>query len=182
MFLPSTQSIKNGAGRAYGAAKWYANVGNKFDRAVVTPAVNRSLQKMGGMSRMMPSGMNELALTGGLAVFMAQQAFDPLKDDSRLTNIGKHFAASSIDSAAFALNPVLGLGLMAANFAGLPTPGDVIMHGIGAVSKTLDFNKYGRRTVAQNERTMRATSSNLALLGQAGSHTTLGNEAMIMHN
>lgn len=182
MYLPSKQFVKQTAGNMYGASKWYANVGNKFDRAVVTPTMNRAVQKFGGMSKFAPSGLNELALTTGVAVFMAQSTFDPTVNDSRITHIGKNLAAGAIDSMAFALNPYLGVGLAVANVMGLPTPGDIGMGAMEAISKSLDFNKYGRKTVTQNERTMRATSSNLALIGQGGSHTSLGNEAMLMHN
>lgn len=173
---------KYGAQQSYSAAKWYAGVGNQFDRAVLTPAVRKGMGKFGGIAKAMPSGFNELALTAGLSVFMANQTYDVTKHDSKLVHIGKNFAASSFDSLAFGINPLLGVGLMAANFMGLPTPGDGVMHVMDAIGKSADFNKYGRKTVSQNERTMRATSSNLALLGQGGSHTALGNEAMIMHN
>lgn len=180
--LPSKQFVQSSASNAYRGSKWYLQVGNKFDRAHITPRINAGMQKFGGLSKAVPTGFNELGLTAGLSVFMAQQSFDPTQHDSRLTHIGKNFVASSVDSAAFMVNPLLGLGIMAANFAGMPTPGDVAMHAMDAVSRSLDFNKYGRKTVAQNERTMRATSANMALIGQGGNHAVLGNEAMIMHN
>lgn len=167
---------------AYNGAKWYAQVGNQFDRAYVTPLMSKTMNKVGGISKMMPAGLNNFALTAGLSVFMAESTFDPTIHDSKITEIGKQAMSMGVDNLAFAINPLLGLGMMAASMAGMPTPGNIAMGAMNAMGNKTDFYRYGRKTVTQNERTRRATSSNLAMLGQAGNFATLGNEAMIAHN
>ena len=54
-------------------------------------------------------------------------------------------------------------------------------HHDSTMGKLDSIKRGGKRNIEQNERTMQATQSQMALLGQTGNYSMLGNEAQMMH-
>lgn len=151
-----------------GAAGWKA-----------TKAINK-VASLGGIG-----GLN-VGLSVGLGLGMAGLEYDSTKHDA-FRHFGAEAAAFVADDIMFA-GATLAMGMMPAMIATTAlyalgaNPGQMLKQHMSKSFQTLDDAKYGkRRTVQQNQRTMAATQSQLALLGQAGNFSMLGNEAQMMH-
>lgn len=124
-----------------------------------------------------------MGLEVGLSGLIGHMTYDKTKHSNYLGHIGAHVGGGLLDaglfSAAFAVNPILGFGGIAASFA-LGTPGMALTDSITGTLAEADEAKYGKRPMEQNRRTINATRQQMSLLGQGGS--ALGNEAMHMHN
>ena len=65
--------------------------------------------------------------------------------------------------------------------AGLGASGMVGRHYDSTMNQLDNVRRGGKQLIEQNKQTLAATQSQLALLGQAGSYSMLGNEAQMMH-
>jgi hypothetical protein len=137
--------------------------------------------------------MHPVAGMGIFSAVGAAMTYDPTK-----SSIGSHFAreglATGVDSAfdlgLFAAGSLFGgVGAVAAigtsvalSYMGM-NPGRLVQHSLEEANKRYrDSKGMGRKSIMQNERTMRATNTALSMLGQTRRPGMLGQEASFMHN
>lgn len=154
----------------------------------------------------------DFLLTG----YMTDATYDPTTHDNRVNEFGKNFIAHNLVEAAglgvaggigmaakkfkspklAAIGMGIGAASMALSLAGFG-PGEFVKRKMDTMGREFDNERYGRGPIKQNEQTLRATSQNMSLLGQAGfggnevinpqsfaarQRGLLGSEAMLMHN
>lgn len=172
-----TRATRGTAGVLHSQLNPFAKIGGAGWKA--TKAANK-VASLGGIG-----GLN-VGLSVGLGLGMAGLEYDSTQHDA-FRHFGGEAAAFVADDIMFA-GATLAMGMMPAMlattalFAMGANPGQMLKEHMSKSFQTLDDVKYGkRRTVQQNQRTMAATQSQMALLGQAGNFSMLGNEAQMMH-
>jgi len=177
------------------------SMGN-FARDKFNPALNKAMSPVAKManSRFVP-GFATLASTG-FGLYSGISNYDPTKHESRVHEGFKNVVADEgfaviATQAAFGIHPLLGLGVIASEIAGVGAS-TYAREAMNSAGLQYDQVRHGTRApIQQNENTMRATTQNLNLLGQAGYGSNeiinpqsfgarkrglLGSEAMLMHN
>jgi hypothetical protein len=128
--------------------------------------------------------------------------YDPEQHESRGMEVAKSLLSADVvggvlSSAAFEINPLLGIGVSALEFSGRGIS-SLVETAVDTAGLKYEQSRYGNRApIRQNENTMRATNQTMSLLGQAGfggnevinpqsfaarKRGLLGSEAMLMHN
>lgn len=148
--------------------------------------------------------MTMAALVGGMTARMDSYHDSPQDHSSRM-----HAALGAVSTEAFdtmllgaaaTMGPVgllaAGLSSVAGENTGVGIP-QMVERSLGSMADQLESDQYGKKTVSQNERTMRAASEQMSLITQTGfagnelinpqsfsarRRGLLGNEAMLMHN
>lgn len=210
--MPNVTPSKPGRLRRYGgyAAKGVAagfrgslragEAANSFLNKV-NPILNKATMPASKFvnSRFSPGLMTMAAV--GFSGYSAMASYDPRIHDSRASEVAKNVIANDMvalgsSALAFKISPLAGAALMGAELMGVG-PSQLVRQGMDSLGRKFDKERFGGTIIQQNENTMRATSQNLSLLGQAGyggneiinpqsfaarKRGLLGSEAMLMHN
>lgn len=203
-FLNATARGAVGAGRgAHLLGKGVHEVAQKTKPFVNTMA--SGFNRMAGAKAFGIGGaltMVDMAVTG----FMTDATYDPTVHDNRINEFGKTMLAEmgtelpiGLMATALGGGPAgiaVALGTTALSMAGLG-PGHFLKTKMDTMGREFDNERYGKGPIQQNQQTLRATSQNMQLLGQAGfggnevinpqsfaarQRGLLGSEAMLMHN
>ena len=204
--------LKNGVTRVNRGLNPIVNGVAAIQRGV-TPAINRGANAFNKFANIPKIGGAMMAADLLLTGYHADATYDPTVHDNRINEFGKNFIANNVAefgvagtlglASKFFKSPALaavgmgvGVASMALSMSGFG-PGEFIKRKMDTMGREFDNEKYGRGPIRQNEQTLRATSQNMQLLGQAGfggnevinpqsfaarKRGLLGSEAMLMHN